>query len=237
MSTAGPVLDDPRYLELKDRFAGLIVLLGSMVFCIGLSLWAKGVARPVEQLVANPDLTRGVVGWPHSVDAMATLDAAKRSSRARELRRITLEGVKSDGTLDVATGPASATYLFHNGVKKPKSSPGLSTDLPAPKNSHCPRQVVRVARDGLDPQAELKEYRCPEVVSEPLHAPKCSPREVWALALKKGASVRSLAHMEYYRAKDGPAWKMEIPAHRFRMVLSDDCQRELTPAEAKVVPN
>lgn len=237
MSKAGPVLDDPRYLELKDRFAGLVVLLGAMVFCIGLSLWAKGVARPVAQVMANSDLTRGVVGWPHSVDAMATLDAAKRSSRARELRRIILEGVKSDGTLDPTTGPGSATYLFHNGVKKPKVNGAPVPEKAITKGSLCPRQVVRVGRDGLDPQAELKEYRCPEVISEPLHAPKCTPRELWARAVKKGASVRHMAHMEYYRAKAGPAWRMEIPAERFRLIVSDDCQRELDAREATVIPN
>lgn len=234
MSKPGPILADPRYLELKDRFAGLVVLLGSMMFCIGLSLWAKGVVRPEAQVAATPSTTRGIVGWPHSVDAIATLEAARRSSRPRDLRRIALDGVKSDGTIDLVTGPGSVSYLFHSGVRKPK--PKTPPEV-APKNNHCPRQVIRVSRDGLDPQAELKEYRCPDLVSEPLPVPACGPREVWVRAMAKGASLRSMAHMEYYPSKSGPAWKMEIPAQRFKMVLSGDCQRELTARESTVIPN
>lgn len=235
MSKPGPILADPRYLELKDRFAGLIVLLGSMVFCIGLSLWAKGVVRPEAQVAATPSTTRGIVGWPHSVDPIATLEAAKRSSRPRDLRRITLDGVKSDGTVDLVTGPGLLTYLFHSGQRKPK--PKTPTDAAAAKNNQCPRQVVRVSRDGLDPQAELKEYRCPDFVSEPLPVPKCGPRDVWLRAIARGASLRNMAHMEYYGSKSGPAWKMEIPSQRFKLFVAGDCQRDLTAQEAAVIPN
>lgn len=234
MSKPGPIIADPRYLELKDRFAGLVVLLGSMVFCIGLSLWAKGVVRPEAQVAATPNTTRGIVGWPHSVDPIATLEAARRSSRPRDLRRITLDGVKSDGSIDLVTGPGSVSYLFHSALRKPK--PKTPSEASS-KNNYCPRQEIRISRDGLDPQAQLKEYHCPDLVSEPLPVPACGPRDVWVRALAKGASLRNMAHMEYYRSKSGPVWKMEIPSGRFKMFLTGDCQHELTARESIVAPN
>jgi len=229
MSHCGPLLTDPRYLELKDRFAGLVVLVGTMAFCLGLSVWAKELARPELQLRASPSTYRGVVGWPHQVDALGSLDAARRSSRPRELRKIVLEGVKSDGTIDVVTGPGSATYLFHNGVKKPKQKKGHAFTV---RPALCPRQVVRIRGDGLDPQAELKEFRCPEFTSDPLPVPTCGPRELWARAIQKGASIRQLAHMEYYLSNAGPAWKMVLPRERLQLTMSQDCQTELGPLDA-----
>jgi hypothetical protein len=235
MSSDGPLLTDPKYLDLKDRFSGLVVLVGAMALCLAFSLWAKEVARPESQLKVSPATLRGIVGWPHSVDALGTLEAARRSSRPRELRQIVLDGVKSDGTIDVVTGPGELTYLFHNVAHKPKpktesSSAADKTDKPP----LCPRQVVRVRRDGLDPQSELKHNRCPETSYEPLPAPSCGPREIWEKAIELGASIRQLAHMEYYRSKAGPAWKMSLSGNRFQLALTSDCQRVLTPAEAAI---
>lgn len=247
MSSAGPILSDPRYLELKDRFAGILVLVGAMAACVCFSFWAKEVARPELLLRRVPVTTRGIVGWPHAVDALATLEAARRSSRPRELRQITLEGVKSDGTIDVVTGPGSLTYLFHNGVKKPK--PKKPNDSAKPEKSklekskaerppHCPRQVVRVRHDGLDPQSELKDDRCSDVSGgyEPLPIPSCGPKQLWARAIAKGASIQQLAHIEYYRSKAGPAWKMSLPRDRMQIAVSSDCQRELDRLQAAAIP-
>jgi hypothetical protein len=243
MSSAGPLLTDPTYLDLKDRFSGLVILVGAMACCLALSLWAREVARPESQLKASPATLRGIVGWPHAVDALGTLDAARRSSRPRELRQIILDGVKSDGTIDVVTGPGELTYLFHNGIRKPAPKvPDAGTPAEKPKKSdkadkvlQCPRQVVRVRRDGLDPQSELKQNRCPDSDYEPLPIPACGPRELWARALELGASIRQLAHMEYYRSKAGPAWKMSFSGNRFHVALTSDCRRDLTPAEAVAV--
>jgi hypothetical protein len=238
MSRRGPLLTDPRYLELKDRFAGLLVLVAAMAACVCLSFWAKERARPESVLRASPATLRGIVGWPHAVDALGTLEAARRSSRPRDLRQIVLDGVKSDGTIDIVTGPGALTYLFHNGARKPKllklpeTGAAGSPPVVVEKPPQCPRQVIRIREDGIDPQAELKDHRCPAVMSEPLPNPVCGPREIWSKALAKGASIRQLAHMEYYLSKAGPAWKMTLPGGRFQLALSGDCQRELNRADA-----
>jgi len=238
MTRPGPLLTDPRYLELKDRFAGLLVLVCSMGACVCLSFWAKDVARPESVVRASPATLRGVVGWPHAVDALATLEAARRSSRPRELRQIILDGVKSDGTIDIVTGPGALSYVFHNGEKKPK--PPKPNELGAAgrppvgdKAVDCPRQVIRVRDDGLDPQAEMNDHRCPVLESEPLPSPTCGPRDLWAKAIAKGATIRQLAHIEYYRSKSGPAWKMSLPGGHFNLVLSADCKLELTFDQAR----
>lgn len=239
MTQNGQILDDQRYLELRDRFAGLFVLVTSMALCICLSFWAKGQARPEWSMRVSPATLRGIVGWPHAVEAVATLEAARRSSRPRELRQIVLDGVKSDGTIDVVTGPGALTYHFHNNPKKPKLPKATGTTPAEPKAqvadkpAQCPRQVVRIREDGIDPQPEMKDTRCPESTSEPLPVPTCSPRDVWLRAVSKGASIRELAHMEYYLSKAGPAWKMTLPRRWFRLALSGDCQRELSRAEAR----
>ncbi len=237
MTRCGPLLTDPRYLELKDRFAGLLVLVVAMAACISFSFWAKVQARPETMLQASPATLRGIVGWPHAVDALATLEAARRSSRPRELRQIVLDGVKSDGTIDVVTGPGALTYLFHNYPKKAKApkpnepavveKPGVVEKAPL-----CPRQTILVRKDGIDPQAEVRDNRCPTVMSDPLPIPTCGPREVWVKAVAKGASIQQLAHLEYYRSKAGPAWKMALPRGRFQLALTSDCQRELSRREA-----
>jgi hypothetical protein len=237
MTNSGPILADPRYLELKDRFAGLLVLIGSMAFCLGLSFWAKEEARPESRPGDPPQPTLvGIVGWPHAVDAVATLAAARSKSRPRELRQIVLEGVKSDGTIDVVTGPGSLTYFFHDAARKPKTRKPTESST-ADRSAHCPRQVIRVRRDGFDPQSELKDNRCAGTASEPLPIPTCGPRELWTRARAKGASIRQLAHIEYYRSKDGPAWKMTLPADRFALYVTGDCQRELEWLQSKPVAN
>jgi hypothetical protein len=237
MTNRGPILTDPRYLELRDRFAGLLVFLGSMAFCLGLSFWAKEAARPEAQPGDPPQPTlHGIVGWPHAVDAIATLPAARSKSRPHELRQIVLEGVKSDGTIDLVTGPGSLTYVFHNAARKPK--PTKPTEkVTVDRQAQCPRQVIRVRRDGIDPQSELKDNRCAGTASEPLPMPTCGPRELWARAIAKGASIRQLAHIEYYRSKDGPAWRMALPSDRSTWVVSGDCQRELEPLQSKPISN
>ena len=41
-----------------------------------------------------------------------------------------------------------------------------------------------------------------------------------------------VAHIEYYRASAGPAWRFEAPHARGRFTLYGDCQRELDAKEA-----
>jgi hypothetical protein len=231
MTHCGPLLTDPAYLELKDRLSGLGVLIGAMAFCLGLSFWAKDVPRPERDPRGARIGVRGISGWPHAVDAIGTLEAARNSSRPRELREIVLEGVKSDGTIDVVTGPGSLDYVFHNGLRdpQPKKADGAHAAETRPT---CPRQVVRVRSDGIDPQSEMKDNRCPLGAAEPLPNPVCGPRELWVHAIAIGASIRQLAHMQYYRSKAGPAWKLSLSGGKFEMIMSHDCKRELGPREA-----
>src|SRR5258706_523858 len=67
---------------------------------------------------------------------------------------------------------------------------------------------------------------------EPLPEPQCGAREIWKLARRRKVPRDRAAHIEYFRAKAGPAWRFEISGTPHRFTMYGDCKRELVGMEA-----
>jgi hypothetical protein len=68
--------------------------------------------------------------------------------------------------------------------------------------------------------------------NQPLPDPRCGPKEVWNAARERQIPMDGRAHIDYFRAQAGPAWRFEIPGTTHRFTLYGDCGRELTGADA-----
>lgn len=217
-------------LRSSDRVRGLLVVAVAFLASLGISLWAKRVSEPEQSKPPLPPTSAGVVGWPNQVDAVATLRTAQTLTRRISLRGFVAEGVKSDGTIDMAGRNGSIRYSF-------QSPPGHGPQPPrepgsVPRRNLCGRQSVRVQVDGIYADPDRNELPCPSTPLEPLPAPRCTLAQVWQHALAREAPKDALARIEYYRASVGPAWQFELPTANLRFSLYGDCARELTEEEA-----
>jgi hypothetical protein len=218
----------------RDRLTGLIIVAASFAICLALSIWAKEKSRPETSEPPGPPTVDGIVGFPSEVDPIKTLASAKKLSKRPLLRGIVLDGVKSDGTIDVAEGPGRVRYSFQSPAghgPQPPREPGT-----LPKRITCGRQNVVLRKEGLVAEPDLADYPCVGAAVEPLPEPQCTTHEIWRLARKRRVPRDRLAHIEYYRSKAGPAWRFEITgnsngvSHAFSVY--GDCKRELSAAEA-----
>lgn len=209
---------------------GLVIVAVSFAVCLVLSVWAKEKSRPETSEPPGPPTVEGVVGFPSEVDAVATLAAARKLSRRSILRGIVMEGVQSDGTIDVAEGPGSVRYSFQSPAghgPQPPREPGT-----LPRRLTCGKQNVLLRKEGLVAEPDLADYPCTGIGLEPLPDPQCGVREIWRLARKRRVPKDRMAHVEYYRSKAGPAWRFEIKGTPHMFAVYGDCKRELTPVEA-----
>lgn len=209
---------------------GLVIVAVSFAICLALSIWAKEKSRPETSEPPGPPTVAGVVGYPTEVDAVDSLPAARKLSKRPILRGIVLDGVQSNGTVDVSEGPGRVRYTFQSvagqGAQPPRE-PGT-----LPKRVTCGRQNVVVRKEGLVAEPDQADYPCPPATLEPLPEPQCTPRELWRIARKRKVPRDRAAHIEYFRAKAGPAWRFEISGTSHRFTMYGDCKRELTGLEA-----
>jgi hypothetical protein len=218
---------DPK--RARDRLTGLVLVAASFAVCLALSLWAKEKSRPETSLPPGPPTVAGIAGYPSSIDAIQALAAARKLTPRPLLRGIVIENVLNDGSIDVSEGPARVRYSFQSEAgqgPQPPREPGT-----LPKRITCGKQNVVLRKEGLVAEPDLADYPCPPGGLEPLPEPQCSLRELWKLARRRKVSRDIPAHIEYYRAKAGPAWRFEIPGTANRFVMYGDCKRELTGAE------
>jgi hypothetical protein len=207
---------------------GLIIVAVAFMVCLALSLWAKEKSRPETSEPPGPPTVEGIVGYPNAVDAVATLVAAHKLSRRPALRGIVLDGVQADGNMDLNEATARVRYTFQSSAgqgAQPPREPGT-----LPKRITCGKQNVVLTKQGLVAEPDQADYPCPPGGIEPLPEPQCSAKELWKLARKRKVPRDQPAHIEYYRAKAGPAWRFEANSAHF--TLYGDCKRELTGAEA-----
>jgi hypothetical protein len=202
----------------------------AFMLCLALSLWAKEKSRPETSEPPAPPTVQGIVGYPTSVDAVASLAAARNLTKRPALRGIVLDGVASDGSQDVNEGSTRARYVFQSSAGHGAQPPREAGTLP--KRITCGKQNVLLTKQGLVAEPDQADYPCPPGGVEPLPEPQCSPRDLWKMAKKRSVSRAHPAHIEYYRAKAGPAWRFEIPGTQQRFTLYGDCKRELTGADA-----
>jgi hypothetical protein len=209
---------------------GLVVVAAAFMVCLALSLWAKEKSRPETSDPPGPPTTQGIVGYPNAVDAVSTLSSARKLTKRPILRGIVLDGVQSDGSIDVSEGPGRVRYTFQSEAgqgAQPAREPGT-----LPKRITCGKQNVILRKEGLVAEADQADYPCAAGTLEALPDPQCSLREIWKLARKRRVPRDRAAHIEYYRAKAGPAWRFEISGTPHHFTMYGDCKREIFGAEA-----
>jgi len=217
-------------LRRTDRLHGLIIVGGTFVLCLLISVWAKRRSQPVLSTPPGPPSPVGVVGFPSAVDTVKTLARARQVSQRNLLRSIAADGVRSDGLLDVNAYNGHIRYAF-------QSNPGEGPEPPRQpdtlaRHPYCGRQNINVNRDGMVAEPDAADTICAPRPVDPLPEPHCSPAEVWAHALGRGVPKDRIAHIEYYRSAAGPAWRFDAPHVRGHFALYGDCQRELDPKDA-----
>lgn len=208
--------------ERRDRILGLMIMASAFGAALGLSFWSHRVAKSPNKGDDRPAETHALPGWPHAAEPMAVLRLARAMARPRGLGSLVVDGVKSDGTVDLAKA-GTARYVFFR----------VTETRPAGKAPSCDRLVVRLGASGLVRGNVATRQSCPEPRAVPLPEPGCGPRELWEAALRKGASPKALARAEFYRAVSGPAWKFRLGRGNLSLVMDGRCARELTSSEAQ----
>jgi hypothetical protein len=212
-----------------DRIRGLVIVGATFVLCLLVSVWARRRARPEVSTPPAPPTTVGVVGFPNTVDMIKTLGAARLLTPRNLLRGITADGVDSSGHVDVSAN-GHVHYSFQSAPgqgPQPPREPGTLARRP-----YCGRQTVDVGKSGLVAELDIADASCSPHPSDPLPEPHCGPAEVWAYAATRGAKTKFPAHIEYYRANAGPAWRFEGSHSSLRFSLYGDCKRELDGRDA-----
>ncbi len=210
---------------------GLVVVATSFMVCLALSLWAKERSRPETSEPPGPPTVVGILGYPNAVDAVNSYAAVRKLTKRTALRGIVFDSVQSNGLIDVSEGPGRVRYTFQSAAgqgAQPPREPGT-----LPKRITCGKQDVVLRKEGLVAEPDQADYPCPPGGVEPLPDPICSLRAIWKMARQRNVPKDRAAHIEYYRAKAGPAWRFEIsgaPQHRFSVY--GDCQRELVGLDA-----
>jgi hypothetical protein len=218
----------------RDRTVGLGILIVAFGIGLVISLWAKKKSRPEVAEPPGPPTTEGIVGFAANVDVLKSLNGARAVTKRRLLRNITIEGVRSDGTIDLTEGPGRARYVFQSpegeGAQPPREPGSL------PRRHYCGKQTVHLRNEGLVADPDITDYPCAAQHADALPEPRCSLSEVWAHAVRAGAPKNRMARIEYYRSRSGPAWKFELPGTPHKYSLYGDCGRELSEAESATVP-
>lgn len=215
----------------RDKRIGMVIVLTAFVIGIGISAWAKHQSRPETSEPPGPPVTTGVVGYPDRVDVVKTFAAARNMTKRTLFRGFAVEGVRSDGTVDLSEGPGRARYAFQSPPgfgPQPAIEPGT-----LPRRQYCGRQDVRLRSEGLVLDEDKADAPCSARHPDPLPDPQCTLADVWRYALSKGFAADRLARIEYFRSRSGPAWRFELAEGGDRFVLYGDCKRELTGADAQ----
>jgi len=213
-----------------DRLRGLVIVGLTFVLCLLISVWAKRRSLPVLSVPPGPPSPVGVVGFPNAVDAVKTLARARQISQRNLLRSFSADGVKSDGTIDVSAPNGRIRYSFQSDAGEGPEPPRQPDTLA--RHPYCGRQTINVHKDGIVAEPDAADAICAPHPTDPLPEPHCSLADVWAHALTRGVPKERTAHIEYYRANAGPAWRFEAAHARGRFTLYGDCQRELDAKEA-----
>ena len=213
----------------KDRLIGLLIIVLTFIASLGLAWWSGEQVRPKESLPPAPPTKQGLKGFP-SVDPVEVLSQARKLTERTMLRGFVAEGVSRDGKVNLSSPAIRVRYAF-------QGAPGQGAQ-PArprgklPRRHYCGRQNVHLKKSGLVADPDQTKTLCPKKHEDPLPDPQCGTKKVWDRAVKRGASPKTLARIEYYRSRVGPAWRFTQPGTPHRFSLYGDCERELSVKEA-----
>jgi hypothetical protein len=214
----------------RDRITGLSILGVAFLGSLCVSWWASVVSAPESSPEPAPPTQEGLVGFPKNVDAMAALQQAHGLTLRERVYGIVLDGVKSDGTVDVTAAKSEIRFTFDSArgdgpqPERPKGT--------LPDRTYCGRQSIRVTPDGIFAEPDEPRTSCRSGEGE-LPDPVCGPKEVWDKARTRGVKPNALARIEYYRSSAGPAWRFEERGGRHRFSVYGDCKRMLNGREAR----
>jgi len=211
-----------------DRIRGLVIVGLAFVLCLLLSLWAKRRATPEQSIPPAPPTTAGLTGYPKAVDPVKSLALARTLTPRNLLRGISADWVERTGLVDLAAH-GRVRYFFQSAVgqgPQPKREPGTLARRP-----YCGRQTVTLSKAGAEADVDNAEAACASPALDPLPEPHCTMADIWAYALAHGVTKDRVAHIEYYRASAGPAWRFDIGGTT-RFTLYGDCKRELDGHDA-----
>ncbi len=211
-----------------DRVRGLVIVGLTFVLCLLLSLWAKRRASPEVSAPPAPPTTVGIAGYPKVVDAVKSLGLARSLTPRNLLRGISADWVDTNGLVDVTTN-GRVKYTFQSAAgqgPQPHREPGTLA-----RRQYCGRQTVTINKLGAAAETDNAESSCAPHPNDPLPEPRCTMADVWAYAISHGVSKDKVAHIEYYRASAGPAWRFDSGGTT-RFTLYGDCKRELDGHDA-----
>lgn len=223
----------PKSLEKRDRLAGFSILAGAFCAALVISWKASDSVKPNLARHPAPPTSEGLTGYPSRVDPLETLALARQISERDQLRRIIATGVRSDGTIDLESTPASIRYEFDSALGEGPEPPRAPGTVRLAR--YCGRQSVQVTRSGIFADPDQPRAPCRPRAGEPLPEPRCTPKQLWARALDRRAPSDGRATIEYYRAQEGPAWRFSIPSASVSFTLFGDCERELSGKAARAV--
>lgn len=217
----------------RDRIAGFSIILVAFSAALVISWTAGEAVKPQLARTPAPPTTDGLAGYPQRVDPIAALPLARQLSERNQLRRIVATGVGSDGTVDLDLPNAGIRYEFDSAM-------GEGPEPPRPPGTvrhgrYCGRQSVQVDREGIAADPDQPRTNCRSSAGEPLPEPRCTPQQIWARALEKGAPAKGRATIEYFRAQEGPAWRFSMADSRVNFTLFGDCERELKGKAARAM--
>jgi hypothetical protein len=214
----------------RDRTQGLSILGVAFLLALLGNWWVKSSVHqePDAAVSSVPDKT-GLLGFPEHFDPLSAFSKAGDLSVRDWLFGIAIKGVRSDGTLDFSRGGA-VRFVFG-------SRRGDGPQPPVPPGErrhqdHCGRQEVVIDGAGIRAGIDDPDHDC-RGLSHWLPDPGCSLEQVWKFAAGKGAPQDAVAQIEYFNAKGGPAWRIEIPNTDHKYVLYGDCTQELQGKEAE----
>jgi hypothetical protein len=212
--------------------AGFSIIFAAFCAALVISWRASEAVRPNLAAVPAPPSSEGLAGYPAHLDPLAVLVRARSLTERRQLRRLVATQVAADGTVDVQHPGASIRYDFD-------SAAGEGPEPPRPQGTvrttaFCGRQSVQVRADGIAAEPDQPRASCRAGSGEPLPEPRCSLRQLWDKAIERGAPKDGHAVIEYYRAHEGPAWRVSI-AGSVHFTLYGDCERELDGDAARAL--
>jgi hypothetical protein len=215
----------------RDRVAGFSIILASFAAALVISWKASDAVKPRVAAEPGPPTAEGLDGYPSRVDPLAALRAARSLTERDQLRRIVASGVSSDGTVDLERAQSSVRYELDSAAGEGPQAPRAPGTLP--RGTHCGRQTVHVRRKGIQAAPDQPRSPCAASHGEPLPEPRCSLRQIWQVAIERGAPPDGRASIDYFRAHGGPAWRFSMQGSRVRFTLFGDCETELTGKAAR----
>jgi hypothetical protein len=161
-------------------------------------------------------------GGVHAVDPIALLSTARQLSGLGTDARLVgmvIERVGAVGLVDLdAPGYRSRIeYRFVRAPAHPAEARAGSGSAPTPLENDEPGVTIVADAAGMHaPTSTAQQTARPK----PLADPRCTPRRVWAAALRAGASKDGVAILTYDDGAPG-VWVFQVDGATFRQTISD----------------